>query len=146
MRSQPRLAGLRLAIAFYFVTQRNDLQVLGTIGPVVLPTHNQVAAIHGMPVVAEAAAFELEFDGDGLPDSGPDEALGVAVGEGGLESLDEEAKLAGKHAEKEDDTMLVGRGVTQCAEVNREAAGRAAGEALRTLTRLDFTVAVSGGA
>jgi len=56
--------------------------VRGAVGPVVAPADDDVAAGEGVAVVAEIAAFELEFDVDALPAVRSDLALGFAVGEG----------------------------------------------------------------
>jgi hypothetical protein len=74
-------------------------------GPVVAPADDDVAAGEGVAVVAEIAAFKLEFEVDALPALRTDLALGFAVGEAGLHGFDDVAQFFGDHAEQKDCTQ-----------------------------------------
>ncbi len=84
-----------------------DLKVTRALAPVMDPAHDQVTAFRRVAVVSEGPAFEFELDTDPLPLAGPDLSLRLAVGEAGLNSLDQVAQLAGDHAEDEHDALLV---------------------------------------
>ena len=100
-----------------------DFEVGRVVGPVVAPADDDVAAGEGMAVVAEIAAFELEFEVDALPAARSDLALGFAIGEAGLYGFDSVAEFPGDHAEEKDDTLFVDRLVTKAAEIHGLAIG-----------------------
>src|ERR1700677_709353 len=60
--------------------QGDHFQVLRAVGPIVMPADDDVAPFRIVAVIAEVAAFVLEFDGDGLPVTGAHVAPGFAVG------------------------------------------------------------------
>ena len=86
-----------------------------------------------MAVVAEVPALVLELDSNALPLPGPNLALRLAVRETRLHSLHVVPQFLGYHAEEKDDAVLVGRFMSQAAEVDGIAGTsdlRAAGCAL----------------
>jgi len=117
-----RLAGLRPPEGGDFLFERNHLDVFGTFFPIVNPTNNDVAACGIVAVVAEVAAHVFEFDADGLPGVGWDEAFGFAVGVAGFQGLDDEAEVARHEGEEEEDAGFIYRGVAQALERDARAA------------------------
>ena len=96
--------------------------MFGAFRPVVNPTHDDVAAIRWMAVVAEFAAFVFELDADALPRGWADAAAGFAIGEAGVKGLDLEAEARGQQGEYADDAHFVERGVAHGAEAEGFAA------------------------
>ena len=93
------------------------------IGPVVAPADDDVTSGKRVAVVAEIAAFELEFDVDALPAFGADLALGFAVREAGLHGFDGVDEFFGDHAEEKDDALFVDGLVAEATEVHGLAIG-----------------------
>ena len=95
-----------------------DFEVVGAIFPVVTPTDDHIAAVEGMAVLAIIPALKLKFDVHALPAFGSDLALGLAIGESGLDGFDHVAQFLGDHAEEENDAVFVDWLVAQAAEVD----------------------------
>src|SRR5690349_17921775 len=95
------------------------------VGPVVAPANDDVAAGERVAVVAEVPALKFKFEVDALPSLGSDLALGLAVGEAGLDGFDGVAEFFGNESKQEDDAELVDRLVAQATEVEGAAIGRA---------------------
>lgn len=100
-----------------------DLDMGGAVVPIVAPADDDVTAGAGMPVFAEVAALELEFDVDALPSAGADLADGLAIGEAGLDRFDQVTEFLADHTEEGDDALLVDRFVAQATEVHGVAIG-----------------------
>ena len=94
-----------------------DLDVGGTVGPVVVPADDYVAAGYGMAVVAEIATLKFKFEVHALPALRPDLAFRLAIGETGLNGFDHVAQIFGEHPKKEHDALFVDRFVAQGREV-----------------------------
>jgi hypothetical protein len=92
----------------------------------VVPADDDVAAGDGVAVIAEIAAFELEFDVDALPAVGSDLAFCFAVWEAGLDGFDDIAQLFGDHAEEKDYALFVDGFVAEATEVHGLAVAGAA--------------------
>ena len=107
-----------------------DFEVGRAVGPVVAPADDDVAAGEGVPVVAEIAALEFKFDVDALPALRRDLALGFAVGEAGLDGLDDVAEFSGDHAEQKHHAVFVDRLVAEATEVHGPAIAWAAVQGL----------------
>ena len=95
----------------------------GAVGPVVAPADDDVAAGEGVPVVAEIAAFKLEFEVHALPALRTDLALGFAVGEAGLHGFDDVAQFFRDHAEQKDYALFVDGFVSKAAKIHGLAIG-----------------------
>ena len=103
-----------------------DFDVGRAVGPVVAPADDDVAAGEGVSVVAEIAALKFEFDVDALPALRRDLALGFAVGEAGLDGLDDVAEFSGDHAEQKHHALFIDRLVAEATEVHGLAIAGAA--------------------
>lgn len=75
-----------------------DFDLGGAIGPVVAPANDYIAAGMRVAVVAEIAAFKFKFDLHALPSLRTDLALGLAIGESGLNGFDDVAQLFGNQS------------------------------------------------
>jgi hypothetical protein len=87
------------------------------------PTHNHVAAIGGMPVIAEVPTFKFEFDSNSLPPAGRNLALCLAVRVPGLESLDHVTQFPRDDTKEKNYALFVYRLVSETAEIYRIAVG-----------------------
>jgi hypothetical protein len=74
--------------------------------PLVAPADDYVAAGEGATVVAVIAALKFKFDVHALPAVGSNLALGLAIGESGLNRFDDVAQFFGDDSKKKDDALL----------------------------------------
>jgi formate dehydrogenase assembly factor FdhD len=74
--------------------------------PPVAPADDYVAAGERVAVVAEIAALKFKFDMHALPTLGSNLALGLAIGESGLNRFDDVAQFFGDDSKKKDDALL----------------------------------------
>ena len=102
-----------------------DLDLGGTLGPIVAPADDYVATGGRMAVVAEIAALKFKFDVHALPSLGGDLALGFAVREAGLNGFDDVAEFLGNEAKEKDDALFVDGFMAQATEVDGAAIGGA---------------------
>jgi hypothetical protein len=72
-----------------------------------MPAHDDIAALRGMTVISKVAALKLELDSNALPLTGIDLALGLTIGEAGLNGFDQVPELTSHHAEEKDDAVLI---------------------------------------
>src|SRR5260221_9099754 len=99
--------------------------MFGTLGPIVAPADDDVAAGQRMTVVAEIPALKFKFDVHALPAFRADLALGFTVGESHLHRLDEVAQFFGEHTKEKYDALLVDRFMAKAAEVDWVTVGEA---------------------
>src|SRR5574341_702307 len=78
-----------------------------TLGPVVMPANNHVAAVFAMTVLTKIFALKLKFDPHWLPLVRSHLALRLTIRESGLNDLNHVPELFGYHSEQEDNTLFV---------------------------------------
>jgi hypothetical protein len=99
--------------------------MFGALGPIVAPTDNDIATRCRVSVVAEIPAFKFKLDAHALPSFRSYLPHGLAVGEPGLNGLDQVAEFFGEHAKEKYDALLVDRFMPQAAEARGIAIGNA---------------------
>src|SRR5216684_9384281 len=88
---------------FDYAGQLHDLDVLGTLVPIVAPADNDIATACRMAVVAEIPALKFKLDTHALPSFRSNLPHGLAVGEPRLHRLDQVAEFLGEHPKKKYD-------------------------------------------
>ena len=100
-----------------------DLNLGGALVPIVAPADDDVTAGGRVAVAAEIPALKFKFDVHALPSLGADLALGLAIGECGLNGFDDVAEFFGDEAEEKYDALFVDRFMAQATEVEGVAIG-----------------------
>ena len=98
---------LRVGQRSNYARQLHDLNVGGTLVPVVPPADDYVATGCRMSVAEEILALEFKFDAHALPSLRSDLALGLAIGETLLHRFDIVAKFVRQHSKEEHDALLI---------------------------------------
>src|SRR5713101_5534430 len=100
-----------------YAGQLHDLDVLGTLVPIVAPTDDDVATACRMAVVAEIPALKFKFDVHALPTFRSDLAHGFAVGKSLLSRFDRVAHIFRQHSKQQHNTLFVHRFMPEPTEV-----------------------------
>lgn len=109
-----------------FILERNHLQILRAIRPVVLPAHNEIAILGRMGVVAEIPALVFELNGHPLPLPVTDIPLRFAIWELRPQRFHVKPEPPRQHAEEKDHPALIHRRAGEPGQLQRPAINRPA--------------------